>query len=356
MEDAIEMNRETISVIIPVYNAEKYIGICLDSLKSQTYQALEIICIDDESTDHSQEIIKQYCGLDERIKYYRIKNAGVSNARNVGIEKSTGEYILFLDSDDWIDCETCEVAYNSLLSNNADVVMWPYIREYGNLSLKKDILSRDTVFEGDSLKKLHKSFIGYVEDGFFASDNMDALSTVWGKLYRRNIIEGIKFYDIKEIGSYEDGLYNMQVFGKAKKAVYINRYFSHYRKDNDSSLTSTYNSDLLIQRKKIYDQMLQYIQKGGFDKSYNSALKNRIVYEILYIGLNELKRKASLASHILQLKKVMSSEDYEDARKNFNYRKFQIHWRIFYRFAVHKNAVLLFVMLNVMQIIRNKRN
>lgn len=355
MDGDLEMKRNIVSVIIPVYNAEKYIGICLDSLRSQTYQELEIICIDDESSDQSGTIIKQYCGLDDRIKYYRIKNAGVSNARNIGIEKSSGEYILFLDSDDWIDSETCEVALDSLLSNNADVVMWSYIREYGDTSLKKTILSHDTIFEGDNLKKLHKSFIGFVEDGFLNPDNMDALSTVWGKMYRRSAIEDIKFYDIKEIGSFEDGLYNMQVFGNVKKVVYINRYFNHYRKDNASSLTSTYNPKLLMQRNKIYELMSQYIIKEKLDTSYTNALNNRIVYEILYIGLNELERKASPISHIVEIKRVMGSEEYEAARHSFNYKKFQMHWRIFFRFAVHRNSVFLFIMLNLIQIIIKRR-
>lgn len=351
-----QMNKNIISIIVPVYNSEKYVEICLESLKKQTYMDLEILCIDDGSTDNSPNIIKQYCSIDKRFKYYRTENKGVSNARNVGFEKSNGEYILFVDSDDWIDPETCKVAINVLLTNNADVVMWPYIREYGDLSLKKKIFNNNIVFEGEKIETLRKALIGYVEKGLLKPDNMDALSTVWGKLYRKSIIKEVKFYDIKEIGSYEDGLYNIEVFENVKKLVYINCFFSHYRKNNSASLTSNYNSNLFKQRNKIYDLILQYIREKGLDSSYEIALNNRVVYEILYLGLNEMNRKANCISHILELKKIMNSNRYEKARKNFVYQSFQLHWRIFYKFAVHKNSFMLYIMLHVMQIIRKRRH
>lgn len=350
------MNEETISVIIPIYNAEKYIRRCLDSIKTQTYKKLEIICVDDESTDQSADIVRQYCKIDERFRYYKIKNAGVSNARNVGLKYSSGNFIMFLDSDDWIDEETCAVAVSVMQVNDADIVMWPYVREYEDSSVKKKIFDKDMVFKDNDLKLLHKTFIGYVDDGFFQPGNADALSPVWGKLYKKSVLKDILFYDIKQIGSYEDGLYNIEVFGKARKVVYINRYFSHYWKSNSNSLTSCFNEKLLLQRSKLYEIIFQYIQKNKLDETYIEALKNRIVYEILYIGLNEMNRRSSGVSHIRQLKKVVCSKKYENAGKTFKYQSFPLHWRIFYRFAVHKNVVLLYLMLYIMHAVRKIRH
>ncbi len=110
-----------VSVIIPVYNTEKYLKECLDSVINQTFNDIEIICINDGSTDGSLNILTEYATIDSRIIVITQENKGVSEARNNGMEKAGGEYIMFLDSDDYLYKQACEIAYNSATSNNADV-------------------------------------------------------------------------------------------------------------------------------------------------------------------------------------------------------------------------------------------
>ena len=122
------MQEKTISLIIPVYNVEKYLARCLDSVINQTFKDLEIICIDDGSTDNSSDILQNYALKDERIVVIRQANAGLSAVRNVGISRAKGEYICFIDSDDWIDFDFCEKLYNSAEKHSADIAVAGIIR------------------------------------------------------------------------------------------------------------------------------------------------------------------------------------------------------------------------------------
>ena len=113
-----------ISIIVPVYNVEKYLKECLDSLINQTLEDIEIICINDGSTDNSLAILEEYQKKDSRIKVFSQKNQGVSAARNLGIEKATGEYLTFLDSDDRLELNTCEILYKETIAKNSDFLFF----------------------------------------------------------------------------------------------------------------------------------------------------------------------------------------------------------------------------------------
>ena len=130
-----------ISVIIPVYNIEKYLKNCLDSVINQTFSDIEIICINDGSTDNSLAILEQYARKDNRITIINKPNGGLSSAWNKGLEVATAEYVTFVDSDDWIEQETYEIAYTNMLKNNVDYVCWSAnpIFEYNNDAIKSKI-------------------------------------------------------------------------------------------------------------------------------------------------------------------------------------------------------------------------
>lgn len=347
--------QELISIIIPIYNVEKYIDQCLDSVINQSYQNIEIICVDDGSTDASKDIIKKYSNNDDRIKYFCLANSGVSAARNYGIQQSQGSCVMFVDGDDWIEKYTCEVALNEMVRYHADVVMWSYVREYEHSSLKKHIFTHNILFENDDLEWLKTSFAGYSEKGMMNPENMDALSPVWGKLYRREVIADVNFIDLKLIGSFEDGLFNLGVFQNVNTALYINQYFNHYRRTNSNSITNRYNPNLVENRNKLYSFIREYIQKNALGASYKRALENRIVYEIIYIGLNEFERNASFKSHCNNLKKVVGSKIFEQARIGFDYSAFSLYWKLFFYSVVHHKYIMMCGLLYAMYIIRKAR-
>ena len=346
-----------ISIIIPIYNSASYLGKCLDSILSQTYADFEVICIDDNSTDNSLEILQKYSEKDARIKVIHKKNEGVSLARNAGLDVAQGEFLLFVDSDDWIEKYTCEIAIQKIRQEEADIVMWPYIRERGNESKKKVIFNHDTIFDQTSIQeKLHRRMIGIIDQELEQPENADALCTVWGKLYRRSIVEEnhIRFYDIRKIGSYEDGLFNLQYFQYANKAIYVNQYFYHYRRTNDFSITKVYNSHLNRQWASLFKIMADYIADYNLNEKYVQALKNRISLSLIPLGINEISQKGSVKNKIVGIKRVICSKGYKSAIKTLDIKFMPFHWKIFFMAAKVKNAFAVFVLLSIMQRIRGK--
>lgn len=338
-----------ISIIVPVYNAEKYIDRCIDSLIKQTYKNIEVICVNDESTDGSLCKLKKYAERDKRITVIHKNNEGVSLARNVGIELACGQYLMFVDSDDWIEPTTCEVALSVILKENADVLMWPYVREFKDKSVPKRIWDSDKlIFEdADVQTKLHRRFVGLLDEELSMPENADALCTIWGKLYNASIIKKNKilFKDIRELGTYEDGLFNLEVFGFVKKAMYINQFFYHYRKDNDTSITTSYNLQLRKQWDNLFGYIREYINEKQLPIEYYKAYDNRIVLSALGLGLNVLNSQMSVIKKIKELKSIISSKEYRRACKKLQLKYFPIHWKVFYGCAKYNIAFGVYMLL-----------
>lgn len=210
-----------VSIIVPIYNVEPYLRQCLDSLVNQTYKNIEIICVDDGSTDASSEILTEYALKSSKVRVIRQENSGLSAARNVGFSFATGKYVMYVDSDDWIDVCTCEKAVFKAEEHAADLVMWPYIREFPNHSAPKAIFSEEKTFTSAECRELQRRMIGLLGTELALPENADALCTVWGKLYLRELIaqNDIRFTDLRRIGTYEDGLFNLHYLSHVKNAI-----------------------------------------------------------------------------------------------------------------------------------------
>lgn len=215
------MNNPLISVIIPVYNAEKYISRCLESIIVQTYTNLEIIIIDDGSIDNSLSICSKFKEIDNRIKIYRKDNEGQGVARNFGLKKSSGDFITFVDSDDWIDKNVYRKMINLMKEYNSDIVevgsyvvdKYKYITSKEKITIKvingsKNIIT-DYLYNG-----MKHSMAGY---------------PVWNKLYKKRCFEN-KLFD--KISRHEDYLINFQIFKNINKIVITSEklyyYFQHF--------------------------------------------------------------------------------------------------------------------------------
>lgn len=351
------LDEHTISITIPVYNSEPYLEKCLDSIMGQTYKKLEIICVDDDSTDNSLVILKKYAAIDDRIKVIHKKNEGVSIARNTGLENANGDYVLFVDSDDWIESTTCEIALKNLVEQNTDLVIWTYIRERKGESKEKEIFDTDLVFtEEEVQKKLHRRMIGVIDEELAYPENADALCTVWGKLYKRSIISqyNIKFYDIREIGTYEDGLFNLVYLQYVKKAVFLNKYLYNYRRTNDISITESYDENLVQKWDKLFELMNQYIVHNELPVEYIEALNNRISLSLIPLGINEMTKKCSVVDKIKGIKQIVCKKEYIRAVKSLKIQYMPIHWKIFFRAGQRKNLFVIFMLLFLIQKIRGR--
>ena len=241
------MKKNDISIIVPVYNAEKTIERCLDSLIGQTKKELEFIIINDGSFDRTEELIKKYD--DKRIKYYKNKNQGIGKTRNFGIEKATGKYLMFVDSDDYVDKNMCKRLFEKCEKKDLDMVICDYYK----------------VFESGQKEKI---YLGNFEDSSL-EENPNIITehlNPWAKLYNREMIikNNIKFVENLK---YEDAPFVIEALCCAKKIGKVNEFLSYYYVHN--------NSETTVRDERCFD-ILKIIDKIRVYTKNKEKLKEKI--------------------------------------------------------------------------------
>lgn len=348
----------TISVIIPAYNAERFLKETLDSVLYQTFRNLEIIVVNDASTDGTAAIIDDYAARDQRIRVlHKSKNEGVSWARNDALEMATGEYLLFADSDDWMEADTCERALEALEAQGADLVMWSYIREVGEDSRPKRLFDGPRTFDAVAVReKLYRRMVGVYDEELAHPENADALCTIWGKLYRRELIEAnhIRFPDIRKTGTYEDGLFNLEVLHHVRKAVYLDEFLYHYRRSLDGSLSTAYKSDLPQKWQYMFGLIREHIRRNSLDETFSQALANRIALSMIPLGINEAENPAGATAVVWGLRGILRDEEYRSALHSLDISPMPIHWKVYFTCAKLGCAWGLYLLLLVIQKIRGR--
>ena len=213
-------NDPLISIIIPCFNAEKTLEKCLKSVVQQSYANLEIIIIDDGSTDETSLIYNKFQSNDERILVLKLQNSGVSKARNTGVKAATGDYICFVDSDDWAELNYCSELYSLLVGENADIsiVEASYEDENGNVLCSKPI-SDEKIFDGN------RALVLLLED-------QEIQSHPWGKLFKADLLKNVHFPE--NLKCFEDYSTLFKIFNKAVKVVKSNEKLYHYIQREDS--------------------------------------------------------------------------------------------------------------------------
>ncbi|MBQ6235019.1 MAG: glycosyltransferase family 2 protein [Clostridia bacterium] len=234
-----------ISVIVPVYNVEAYLAQCLDSILAQTYHDLEILLIDDGSADRSGSICDAYQAKDERIRVFHTENHGLSAARNVGLDYASGEYILLLDSDDWIDEKTAQILLEYAMQYDADVVSCAYYSEWKKRRDIEEKIDHPIVLEGRQIMLAHiqEPYLGYV---------------AWNKLYRKRLFSGVRY---PEGRNFEDILTTHRLLGFAEKAVCIPDALFHYRM-RAYTISRTYTMNLMVAYWEAHDERYQALSKA----------------------------------------------------------------------------------------------
>lgn len=209
---------ELISIIVPVYNCEKYLFCCINSIINQTYRNLEIILIDDGSTDRSSKICDACTKIDSRIQVFHTSNHGLSSARNYGIEKANGDYIAFVDADDWIDSHMYEILHKQTISTKSDLIMCNASMVYEDRIIKAN---KETIIETMSGDLAIKNLLFENNCGVSA----------WNKLYKKSLFEKIKF---PEGRYFEDFWIMYKIFNACNKIAYDNRQLYFYRQRKGS--------------------------------------------------------------------------------------------------------------------------
>ena len=242
------MRTPLISVIIPVYNVEKYLHRCLDSVIAQTYQNLEIICVDDGSIDDSGKICDQYAVRDARIKVIHQENQGLSAARNRGLDAAEGEYIAFVDSDDYILEDMYKKMLDKLLNYSVDlcVCQWQYEFSDGRQVVKKKNIDPTIYGRKASLEFARFLYRGNYENGVVVA--------AWNKLYRRALLDKIRF----EGRIHEDDAFNGRIMAKNISVYVMEEQFYVYAQNGDSLTNKPFSAnkffflDVLAERRELF--------------------------------------------------------------------------------------------------------
>ncbi len=271
---------DLISVIVPIYNSEKYLNRCIESIVNQTYDNLEILLIDDGSIDNSPKICDEWKEKDKRIKVYHQKNSGVSMARNKGIKEAHGKYIAFIDSDDYIDKNMYQILLSTLKKEKSNIAICNYYI-FDNEEQRKGIQ-----------KKPKKSFVDELS-------NMNSIGGyIWNKLYTKDILKKIKFHS--NIPIYEDLLFNYQIALNTNiHYSYIDTPLYYYIQNNTSAIHQN-NIQKRVSSLEALSNIVDILKK----LNNNNYLK----YECNYIGnyckYKEIIKRENLDIDLTKQKKI----------------------------------------------------
>lgn len=261
-----------ISIIVPVYNTEKYLDRCIQSILSQTYTDFELLLVDDGSTDSSGAICDKYAEQDSRLRVFHKENGGVSSARNVGLNNAAGEYIIFVDSDDYMKPQMCEILYNTLIREKADIVICGTEETGGGFwkPRNNENYNRESFFEnfGELLQ-------------------IELLSPPWNKIF---IKSRIKHYFRDDISFGEDLVFNLQYLFHCNKISFITASPYFHTKDNNESLVVRFPRKRLLDIENVWKVIDEFI----IDKEIKvnpKYFRDLIVYVRLLFLSQEYKKK-----------------------------------------------------------------
>ena len=264
MSDSVMYSQSLISIIVPIYNVENYLRMCLDSIEHQTYSNIEVLLINDGSPDSSGEICQEYVARDSRFRYFEKENGGLSDARNYGIDCASGRFLTFIDSDDWVEPTYVEDMYQAALNNNSEIVVSSY-SQFDNKENHYLVHIWDDYYEKNySNKKLMNSLPLLVRKDY-------SFLTSWGILFSRKLFNNVKFPKGKVI---EDSRTNYKLFSKSKCTTYINKSLYMYRIGREGSIINTVNEKLLIdQLESELERLAIYTIKGwNYSDEKNNVL------------------------------------------------------------------------------------
>lgn len=269
-----------VSIIVSVFKVEKYLKRCIESLINQTLREIEIILVDDGSPDNSPKICDNYKEKDDRVKVIHKSNGGVSAARNRGLDIAEGDFVLFIDSDDWCENIMIEEMYNRANKDESDIVACSYTIDYvnNNFSVKKEIGTE-------------ANYTNNIDEAIYILDSNGMFNVVWNKLYRKKIlIDNNILFDIS-CTTGEDLLFNCVVYTKIKKASFINEKLYHYMREDDDTLVTKYRSNLFDKIKQFNNARNElYKNYNMTDERYVNVYINKYC-ENIFLCIPNLYRK-----------------------------------------------------------------
>ena len=314
----INMDEIKVSIIMPVYNVQRYLRQCLDSIVSQTLKEIEIIAVNDGSTDDSLQLLEEYQkNYSDFMEVYSTKNLGVSHARNYGLKKAKGEYILFVDSDDFIEQDMCEKLYHKAVTDQNDLV----------------ICGRYNVFENAGSGQLKRELVktDLINRNFVLSENKYELAHIlpfpWDKLFKRELLEGMEFpLNMR----FEDLAVIYNIVCKAKYIGVVEEPLYNYRKTTQGGFLNTFSKQTL-DIIKAFELVFDFMGQNGYMELYHDELEficaRHFLYRYITLFKQENKGKGKLD---IKLEIINKTQDFLDGRlpdwRNNHYLKYSSGW------------------------------
>lgn len=342
-----------ISIIAPVYNIPKeYLLKCFTSIINQTYKNWELIIVDDGSKDDSGKYCDEFVKKDNRIKVIHQENEGVSVARNKGLENSNGEYVAFIDSDDWIDENYLELFISRLNEIEFDICICNAKVERKNKSEFNDFFQNDTLVcsEQDKYQLQCQLICRGLTDYHPQYVNV---GVPWGKLYKKSFLIYNKITFKKGIKRMEDNLFNLYAFKAATAISLINKRTYHYRDFSESTMHK-YDPNIIEEFEPFLEELDKFVLGENDLKWIYGSNKRRITSINAYMQCYFFheKNKENIFKQIKELKKYLSHEKIVKAVKGTNNEIMDVQSRIFYLFVKKRFALGLYILFKLKNIKR----
>ncbi len=321
-----------VSVIVPIYNVEDVLDLCVQSLLSQTFSDFELILIDDGSSDASWDICNNYQETDSRVRAFHKDNGGVSTARNLGIEKSIGKYILFVDSDDYVEREYIETLVNFKVNHKDIDNIWCHfktVKDY-NFSIN-NILDRDIEYETTSVKSIMDLHERWLDSGPVC------------KLYDRKIIIENGIFFPTDISLGEDLSFNFEYLDNTNGSIaIINSVLYYYFSNNNNSLSNRYYPNMFELYKRLNNMMYNYLIKWNCDLNQITKLYNASFYkyEVSLQNTFNIANTESTKDKFRYNNKILKSEEFQKAFSNGDF-SVNVLYKIAYSFKNYR--MIMFV-------------
>lgn len=325
-----------ISIIVPIYKVEKYIKQCVDSIIAQTYKDIEIILVDDGSPDNCPVICDEYAKQDSRVKVVHKANGGLISARKAGLQVSTGEYVCFVDGDDWIEADMYEHIAKSVDMTGADCIITQFYFEYPNNPQKSNYkLNRELYIRSEIEKEIFPTMLfdnQYYKFGIFPN--------CWTKVFKRELLEKHLMDTDDRIRMGEDIAFTYPCLMECQTIAFVDKALYHYR-INPESMTKMYDDSL----QDIY--ILPYETLLNKSKKLNVDLSNQLPYYLLYL-VNFLVRneasKKNLKSEVknsLTVERIMNNCYIERSFRTIDFDLLPMHTKILCYAIIKKSEFLL---------------
>jgi len=320
-----------VSVIVATYNLVQYLPRCLDSLIGQTLQNIEIIVVDDGSSDNTMQVLTEYAVRDSRIKAFQKPNGGSASTKNFAHPYVTGEYIGYVDGDDWVEPQMFERMYTEAKAEDADVVGCSYYRSFEDgkkIPKNLDHEPRRVYNEQDSHEFL-RMFIGPVGAERKSPEFRDAYTMNWDKIYRTTFVRQYDFrFTDTSICQAEDVAFNLPALYYARKIVFINEHLYHYFKKNQSSQTGAGITNFTAKWEWLYEYMHTRLCEWDLPDVFFEALNTRICTGVVVLGMNTIGSNMKFGEKYANIKRIYASQVHRQALEKLNYKGFHLLWKI----------------------------